>query len=288
LWITADEVELTGLTGSRPDNLTRTTMSARRQQEDYMRIADSVAIVTGGASGLGGATARALAERGARVFALDLPGAVEKAAADAVPGISYLAADVTDPDQVRAAVDTAAEDGPLRIVVNCAGIGTAGRILSKKGVHDLDAYRKVIEINLIGTFNVLRLGADAISKTDPVDGEQRGVIINTASIAAFDGQIGQAAYASSKGGVIGLTLPAARDLAQFGIRVMTIAPGIVDTPMLAGVSDEFRAGLAAGVPFPKRLAQPAEYAQLAVMIVEHDYLNGEVIRMDGALRMAPR
>jgi NAD(P)-dependent dehydrogenase (short-subunit alcohol dehydrogenase family) len=288
LWITADEVELTGLTGPRPDNLTRTTMSARRQQEDYMRIADSVAIVTGGASGLGGATARALAERGARVFALDLPGAVEKAAADAVPGISYLAADVTDPDQVRAAVDTAAEDGPLRIVVNCAGIGTAGRILSKKGVHDLDAYRKVIEINLIGTFNVLRLGADAISKTDPVDGEQRGVIINTASIAAFDGQIGQAAYASSKGGVIGLTLPAARDLAQFGIRVMTIAPGIVDTPMLAGVSDEFRAGLAAGVPFPKRLAQPAEYAQLAVMIVEHDYLNGEVIRMDGALRMAPR
>jgi NAD(P)-dependent dehydrogenase (short-subunit alcohol dehydrogenase family) len=288
LWITADEVELTGLTGPRPDNLTRTTMSARRQQEDYMRIADSVAIVTGGASGLGGATARALAERGARVFALDLPGAVEKAAADAVPGISYLAADVTDADQVRAAVDTAAEDGPLRIVVNCAGIGTAGRILSKKGVHDLDAYRKVIEINLIGTFNVLRLGADAISKTDPVDGEQRGVIINTASIAAFDGQIGQAAYASSKGGVIGLTLPAARDLAQFGIRVMTIAPGIVDTPMLAGVSDEFRAGLAAGVPFPKRLAQPAEYAQLAVMIIEHDYLNGEVIRMDGALRMAPR
>jgi NAD(P)-dependent dehydrogenase (short-subunit alcohol dehydrogenase family) len=253
-----------------------------------MRIADSVAIVTGGASGLGGATARALAERGARVFGLDLPGAVEKAATDGVPGISYLAADVTDPEQVRAAVDTAAEDGPLRIVVNCAGIGTAGRILSKKGPHDLDAYRKVIEINLIGTFNVLRLGADAISKTDPVDGEQRGVIINTASIAAFDGQVGQAAYASSKGGVVGLTLPAARDLAQFGIRVMTIAPGIVDTPMLAGVGDECRAGLAAGVPFPKRLAQPAEYAQLAVMIVEHDYLNGEVIRMDGALRMAPR
>ncbi len=253
-----------------------------------MRITDTVAIVTGGASGLGAATARALAERGARVFGLDLPDAAEKAATDGVPGITHLAADVTDPDQVRAAVDTAAEDGPVRIVVNCAGVGTAGRILSKTGPHDLAAYRKVIEINLIGTFNVLRLGADAIAKTDPVDGEQRGVIINTASIAAFDGQIGQAAYASSKGGVVGLTLPAARDLAQFGIRVMAIAPGIVDTPMLAGVSDEFRAGLAAGVPFPKRLALPAEYALLAVAIIEHDYLNGEVIRMDGALRMAPR
>ncbi|HEX9337195.1 MAG TPA: SDR family NAD(P)-dependent oxidoreductase, partial [Pseudonocardiaceae bacterium] len=149
-------------------------------------------------------------------------------------------------------------------------------------------YRRVIEINLIGTFNVLRLGADAIAKTDPAAGDQRGVIINTASIAAFDGQIGQAAYASSKGGVVGLTLPAARDLAQHGIRVMTIAPGIVDTPMLAGVGDDFRAGLADGVPFPKRLARPDEYAQLAVVIIEHDYLNGEVIRMDGALRMAPR
>ena len=256
-----------------------------------MRIAETVAIVTGGASGLGAATARALAERGARVFGLDLPGAVEKAAADAVPGISYLAADVTDPDQVGAAVDTAAQDGPLRIVVNCAGVGAAGRILSRKGPHDQDSFRRIVEINLIGTFNVLRLGADAIARTDPaepVDGGQRGVIVNTASIAAFDGQIGQAAYASSKGGVVGLTLPAARDLAQHGIRVMTIAPGIIDTPMLAGVSDEFRAGLAEGVPFPKRLGQPAEYARLAVMIVEHDYLNGEVIRMDGALRMAPR
>jgi NAD(P)-dependent dehydrogenase (short-subunit alcohol dehydrogenase family) len=252
-----------------------------------MRIADTVAIVTGAASGLGAATARALADSGARVFGLDLPGAVAKAEADAPPGISYLAADVTDPDQVGAAVATAAQDGPLRIAVNCAGIGTAGRILSRKGPHDLAAYRTVIEVNLIGTFNVLRLAADAIAKTDPV-GDQRGVIVNTASIAAFDGQVGQVAYASSKGGVVGLTLPAARDLAQHGIRVMTIAPGIVDTPMLAGVSEEFRAGLADGVPFPKRLASPAEYARLAVMIVEHDYLNGEVIRMDGALRMAPR
>jgi NAD(P)-dependent dehydrogenase (short-subunit alcohol dehydrogenase family) len=254
-----------------------------------MRIADTVAIVTGGASGLGGATARALADRGARVFGLDLPGAVAKATADAPPGITFLAADVTSPEQVASAVDTAAQDGPLRIAVNCAGIGTAGRVLSRKGPHDLADYRRVIEVNLIGTFNVLRLAAEAIAKTDPVgDDDQRGVIINTASIAAFDGQVGQAAYASSKGGVVGLTLPAARDLAQHGIRVMTIAPGVVDTPMLAGVTDDFRAGLAAGVQFPKRLAKAEEYARLAVMIVEHDYLNGEVIRLDGALRMAPR
>jgi NAD(P)-dependent dehydrogenase (short-subunit alcohol dehydrogenase family) len=257
-----------------------------------MRISDSVAIVTGGASGLGGATARALADAGARVFGLDLPGAVAKAQADAPPGITYLAADVTDPDQVAAAVGTAAQEGPLRITVNCAGIGTAGRVLSRKGPHDLATFRRVVEVNLVGTFNVLRLAAEAIAATDPVasefGGEARGVIVNTASIAAFEGQVGQAAYAASKGGVVGLTLSAARDLAQYGIRVMTIAPGIVDTPMLAGVSDEFRAGLAAGVPFPQRLALPVEYARLAVMIVEHDYLNGEVIRMDGALRMAPR
>ena len=182
-----------------------------------------------------------------------------------------------------------ADEGPLRIVVNCAGIGTAGRDPVQEGAarSGLPIARS-IEINLIGSFNVLRLAADAIAKTDPLADDQRGVIMNTASIAAFDGQVGQVAYASSKGGVVGLTLPAARDLAQFGIRVMTIAPGIVDTPMLAGVADEFRAGLAAGVPFPKRLALPAEYARFAVMIVEHDYLNGEVIRMDGALRMAPR
>ncbi|CAM3614122.1 SDR family NAD(P)-dependent oxidoreductase [Kibdelosporangium persicum] len=251
-----------------------------------MQVSGIAAVVTGGASGLGGATAQALAKQGAKVFALDLPGAIEKA--DAVDGITYVAADVTSPEQVRAAVDQAAGEAPLRVAVNCAGIGTAGRILSKKGVHDLDVYRKVIEINLIGTFNVLRLAAEAIAKTDADENGQRGVIINTASIAAFDGQIGQAAYSSSKGGVVGLTLPAARDLASSGIRVMTIAPGIVDTPMLAGVGEEFRAALADGVPFPKRLALPAEYAKLALAIIDHDYLNGEVIRMDGALRMAPR
>jgi NAD(P)-dependent dehydrogenase (short-subunit alcohol dehydrogenase family) len=252
-----------------------------------MQVSGIAAVVTGGASGLGGATSKALAGAGAQVFALDLAGAIEKA--PEVDGVTYLPADVTSPEQVQAAIDTAAGAGaPLRVAVNCAGVGTAGRILSKKGPHDLDIYRKVIEVNLIGTFNVLRLAAAAIARTDPDDAGQRGVVINTASIAAFDGQIGQAAYASSKGGVVGLTLPAARDLATSGIRVVTIAPGIIDTPMLAGVGDEFRAALAAGVPFPQRLGLPEEYAKLALSIIDQDYLNGEVIRLDGALRMAPR
>ncbi|MCK2245168.1 MULTISPECIES: SDR family NAD(P)-dependent oxidoreductase [unclassified Crossiella] len=251
-----------------------------------MQITDTAAIVTGGASGLGGATSRALAAKGAHVFALDLPQGIEKA--EAVDGVTYVPADVTDAAQVQAAVEQAAAFAPLRTVVNCAGVGWAGRIVNKQGEpHDYDLFRKVVEINLIGTFNVLRLAAAAMAKTEAVDG-QRGVVVNTASVAAFDGQIGQIAYAASKGGVVGLTLSAARDLATFGIRVMTIAPGIIDTPMLAGVTEEFRAGLSAGVPFPKRLGTPAEYAQLALMIVEHDYLNGEVIRMDGSLRMAPR
>ncbi|MCP2260560.1 NAD(P)-dependent dehydrogenase, short-chain alcohol dehydrogenase family [Streptoalloteichus tenebrarius] len=252
-----------------------------------MQITDTAAIVTGGASGLGGATARALAARGARVFAVDLPSAIEKA--ERVEGVTYVAADVTDAEQVRAAVDQAAGSGaPLRIVVNCAGVGWAGRILGKQGPHELDLFRTIVEINLVGTFNVMRLAAEAIAKTEPLADDQRGVVINTASVAAFEGQIGQIGYSASKGGVAAMTVPAARDLASFGIRVMTIAPGIIDTPMLAGVTEEFRAGLAAGVPFPKRLGRPDEYAQLAVSIVEHDYLNGEVIRMDGALRMAPR
>jgi NAD(P)-dependent dehydrogenase (short-subunit alcohol dehydrogenase family) len=256
-----------------------------------MQVRGTAAIVTGGASGLGAATAQALAARGAVVFGLDLPGAIDRAVASADSadtGITYLAADVTNPDQVAQAVQTAAEAAPLRVAVNCAGIGTAGRILSKKGPHDLDLFRKIIEVNLIGTFNVMRLAAASMATTEPLDHGQRGVVINTASIAAFDGQIGQAAYSSSKGGVVGLTLPAARDLATSGIRVMTIAPGIINTPMLAGVSDEFRAGLADGVPFPKRLGEPAEYANLALSIIDQDYLNGEVIRLDGALRMAPR
>lgn len=251
-----------------------------------MELASTSAIVTGGASGLGGATATALAAKGATVFALDLQPAIEKA--PAVDGVTYVEADVTDPAQVQAAVDQAAAANPLRVVVNCAGVGWAGRIVSKTGPHDLELFRTVLAVNLLGTFNVMRLAAEAIAKTDALADDQRGVVINTASIAAFDGQIGQIAYSASKAGVAGMTLPAARDLASHGIRVLTIAPGLVDTPMLAGVTDEFRAGLAAGVPFPKRLARPDEYAQLAVNIVEHDYLNGEVIRMDGSLRMAPR
>lgn len=252
-----------------------------------MQIEATAAIVTGAASGLGAAAARALAERGATVFGLDLPSAVQ--AASPVAGLRYVATDVTDEAQVRAAVATASSgQEPLRVVVNCAGIGPSARILGKRGVHDLGVFATVVRVNLVGTFTVLAVASEAIAATAPDEAGQRGVIVNTASIAAFDGQVGQAAYAASKGGVVGLTLPAARDLAQYGIRVCTIAPGIVDTPMLATVSEEFRAGLAAGVPFPQRLATPQEYARLATMIVEHDYLNGETIRMDGALRMAPR
>jgi NAD(P)-dependent dehydrogenase (short-subunit alcohol dehydrogenase family) len=251
-----------------------------------MLLDNTSAIVTGGASGLGAATARALAGKGARVFALDLPAGVD--AGEPIEGVQYVATDVTEPEQVAAVVSRAAGEGPLRTVVNCAGIGPSARIFGKKGVHDLDLYATVIKVNLVGSFNVLALAAEQVAATDPDEDGQRGVIVNTASIAAYDGQVGQAAYSSSKGGIVGLTLPAARDLAQYGIRVCTIAPGIVETPMLATVSEEVRAGLAAGVPFPQRLARPEEYARLALAIIEHDYLNGEVIRMDGALRMAPR
>jgi NAD(P)-dependent dehydrogenase (short-subunit alcohol dehydrogenase family) len=253
-----------------------------------MQITDTAALVTGGASGLGAATAAALAEAGATVFALDLAGSIDKAG-EAPAGVQYVEADVTDPASVSAAVSAAVGSGkPLRTVVNCAGIGTAGRILSKGGHHDLDLYARIIQINLIGSFNVLALAAEEIARTEADEQGQRGVIVNTASVAAFEGQVGQVAYASSKGGIVGMNLPAARDLAQYGIRVNTIAPGIVETPMLAGVEESFRAKLAEGVPFPKRLGRPDEYAQLVLMLVAHDYLNGEVIRMDGALRMAPR
>jgi NAD(P)-dependent dehydrogenase (short-subunit alcohol dehydrogenase family) len=252
-----------------------------------MQLDNTAAIVTGGASGLGAATAAALVKQGATVFALDLAEAID--GAPSIDGVHYLPTDVTNGDQVRQAVQSAASwIAPLRTVVNCAGIGPSARILGRSGVHDLNLFAKIVQVNLVGTFNVLAIAAEAIAATDADENGQRGVIINTASVAAFDGQIGQAAYASSKGGIAALTLPAARDLAQHGIRVCTIAPGIIDTPMLATVSEEIRTRLAAGIPFPQRLGRPDEYAQLVIMIIEHDYLNGETIRLDGALRMAPR
>ncbi|CAN5116874.1 SDR family NAD(P)-dependent oxidoreductase [soil metagenome] len=252
-----------------------------------MDLSHTAAIVTGGASGLGAATATTLAGRGAQVYAFDLPHSIDNA--PAIDGVTYLPTDVTSGDQVRASIATVAQSGvPLRTVVNCAGIAPSMRIVGRKGAHDLDVFASTIQVNLIGTFNVLATAAAAIAQTDPDASGQRGVIINTASIAAYEGQIGQAAYAASKGGIVGLTLPAARDLATYGIRVCTIAPGIMDTPMLAAFSDEVRAGLAAGVPFPQRMCAPDEFAKLVTMIIDHDYLNGETIRMDGALRMAPR
>ena len=246
-----------------------------------MDLTGSTALVTGAASGLGAATAQALAARGVQVIAVDL------ADGPATDGIRYIAADVTDEAQVAAALALAT--GPLRLVVNCAGIAPAQRLLSSKGVHDLATFRKTIDVNLVGTFNVLRLAAEVMAQNVPLDDDgQRGLIVNTASVAAYEGQIGQTAYAASKGAVVGLTLPAARDLARYGIRVNTIAPGIVHTPLLTGLGEKVVDSLSATVPFPVRLARPDEYAQLVVMLAEHDYLNGETIRMDGALRMAPQ
>ena len=254
-----------------------------------MQVDGISALVTGAASGLGAATAAALAAAGASVIGLDLTTGWERAGAAPV-GVTAVGGDVREPADVSAAMAAAVQTGrPLRLAVNCAGIGPASRILSRTGPHDLEGFARVISINLVGTFNVLRLAAEAMADTEQL-GEQglRGLVVNTASVAAFDGQIGQVAYAASKGGVASMTLPAARDLAQFGIRVMTIAPGIIDTPMLATISDEFRAGLIKTVPFPHRLGRPDEYAALVLSIAAHDYLNGEVIRFDGALRMPPR
>lgn len=244
------------------------------------------ALVTGAASGLGAATANALAERGAQVVGLDLPASIERAGM-APASVRYVAADVTSEEQVSHALTTIT-DAPLRLVVNCAGIAPARRILSSRGPHDLATFQRTVDINLVGTFNVLRLAAEVIAKTEADEGGQRGLIVNTASVAAYEGQIGQIAYAASKGGVVAMTLAAARDLARYGIRVDTIAPGILDTPMLASLGEEVNASLSATVPFPHRLGKPTEYAQLVLMLAEHDYLNGETIRLDGALRMAPQ
>jgi NAD(P)-dependent dehydrogenase (short-subunit alcohol dehydrogenase family) len=251
-----------------------------------MRIDGSSAIVTGGASGLGLATATELASAGAHVVIADLPNSPgADRAADF--GGTFVPVDVTDEVGVQQAVDAASSAAPLRVVVNCAGIGTPGRVLGKSGVLPLEQFSRVVTVNLIGTFNVIRLAVARMVETDPVDGE-RGVVVNTASVAAFDGQIGQAAYSASKGGVVGMTLPVARDLADKLIRVCTIAPGIMDTPMLAGLPEPARESLGKQVPHPARLGSPKEYAALARHIVENGYLNGEVIRLDGAIRMAPR
>jgi NAD(P)-dependent dehydrogenase (short-subunit alcohol dehydrogenase family) len=245
----------------------------------------SVALVTGGASGLGLATAQALQADGLDVVILDLPRAAEAAAGHR--DLTFAAADVRDPDEVAAAIDAATARGALRVVVNCAGIGIATRVLRKGEPHPLDEFQRVIDVNLVGTFNVLRLAARAMAE-NPVEEGDRGVIINTASIAAYDGQIGQAAYAASKGGIVSLTLAAARDLAQVGIRCVTIAPGLFETPLFATLPQAARDALAASVPHPSRLGDPAEYAALATHITHNRMLNGEVIRLDGALRMAPR
>ena len=261
-----------------------------------MRVQGLSALVTGGASGLGLATATLLAERGARVVLLDLPGSPgEEAAARLGPAARFVAGDVTDPDAVGTALDQAETNGPLRAVVHCAGRGGDRlRIIDKqRNPGDLASFAEVIRINLTGTYNVLRLCAARMSGNEPDgDGEpgggERGAFVLTASVAAFDGQIGQTSYAASKAGVHGLTLVAARDLASWQIRVNTIAPGVFDTPMLARLREDIRASLAASVPHPKRLGDAADYAHLAVSIIENPYLNGETIRLDGALRMSPR
>ncbi|KAA9157299.1 3-hydroxyacyl-CoA dehydrogenase [Amycolatopsis acidicola] len=253
-----------------------------------MNIEDTVALVTGGASGLGLATAKELLAHGARVAIVDLPSSQgETVAKELGDGVVFAAADVTDEEQVTAALDKAAELGPLRIAVNCAGIGNAIKTVGKKGVFPLPDFAKVVNVNLIGTFNVIRLAAERISHAEPV-GEERGVIVNTASVAAYDGQVGQAAYSASKGGIVGMTLPIARDLASLKIRVVTIAPGLFHTPLFATLSDEAIASLGAQVPHPSRLGDPTEYAALARHIAENPMLNGETIRLDGAIRMAPR
>ena len=255
-----------------------------------MQLKDSVALVTGGASGLGAATVRALVGKGAKALIVDRDEAKGQAlAAELGASAAFAKADVTDAAQIEAAIEAAKALGTLRIAVSCAGVGWASRTLDKTGKpHDLDLFKTVIGINLVGTFNVLRLAASAISKAEPLANNERGVIVNTASVAAFDGQIGQIAYAASKAGVAGMTLPAARDLAPAGIRVVTIAPGIFDTPMLGQLSEEVRAALSKDVVFPKRLGDPAEYGAMVAAIVESGSLNGETIRLDGALRMPPK
>jgi NAD(P)-dependent dehydrogenase (short-subunit alcohol dehydrogenase family) len=246
-----------------------------------VRIDGKTFLVAGGGSGLGAATTDVLAAAGASVVVADLEG-------EAPEGGRFVETDVTDEERVRAAVEAAVELGELRGAVNCAGIASAEKVLGREGPHPLDSFAKVVQVNLIGTFNVIRLAAEAMASNEPLESGERGVIVNTASVAAYDGQIGQVAYAASKGGVVSLTLPVARELARTGIRVMTIAPGIFDTPMMAGLPEDARESLGDQVPFPSRLGKPEEYANLVKHIVENEMLNGEVIRLDGAIRMAPK
>lgn len=254
-----------------------------------MNISGTGALITGGASGLGAATARRLAAAGATVVIADLNEEGGSALATEIGGARFVRTDVTDPASVEAAVRAATGLGNgLRILVNCAGIGAAERILGKEGPMDLQHFAKVIQVNLIGTFNAMRLAAAVMTQNEPDAEGERGVIVSTASVAAFEGQIGQAAYSSSKGGIVALTLPAAREFARYGIRVLAIAPGIFDTPLLAGLPEPARVSLGQQVPFPPRLGRPEEYAALVQHIAENTMLNGETIRLDGAIRMAPR
>ncbi len=254
-----------------------------------MKIEGQVALVTGGGSGLGAATAVALAQAGAKVAVLDVGADKAQAVAQQIGGLA-LTGDITDTASVEAALDAVEKAwGTPRIVMNIAGIGTAKRVLNRDGTPSpLDGFERVIRVNLLGTYNVLRLAAARIAKLDPLEDGERGVMLMTASVAAYDGQVGQQAYAASKGGIVGMTLPLARDLAQFGIRVATIAPGLFSTPLMKELPEEVQASLANSIPFPKRLGHPQEFAALAAHIVTNTHLNGEVIRLDGALRMAPR
>jgi len=253
-----------------------------------MKIAGIASVVTGGASGLGAATARALAAGGARVAILDINAAAAREVAGAIGGVGIACDVASEAGAAQALSEAGRAYGPARILVNCAGIGSAKRIVGRDGPMPLAEFERVVRVNLIGSFNMMRLAAAEMEKLPSLDGDERGVILSTASVAAFDGQIGQAAYAASKGGIVSLTLPAAREFAQFGIRVLTLAPGIFETPLLGELSVEAQQSLAAAVPFPHRLGTPDEYASLVVACIENAYLNGEVIRIDGALRMAPR
>jgi NAD(P)-dependent dehydrogenase (short-subunit alcohol dehydrogenase family) len=255
-----------------------------------MEVNGNTFLVSGGASGLGGATAQLLAESGANVVIADINKEKGESLARALgPNARFIETNVADEESVKSAVGAAVSAfGALRGAINCAGIGVAERTVGKERPHSLASFKRIIEVNLIGTFNVIRLAATQMAAQEPNAGGERGVIVNTASIAAFDGQIGQAAYSASKGGIVGMTLPIARDLARSGIRVVTIAPGLFDTPLLGGLPEDMRKSLGAQIPFPPRLGDPAEYAALAKHIIENSMLNGEVIRLDGALRMAPK